>query len=94
MPEWAIQLVTGAGIAGVFAIYLWLTSKRDSSRDNTDSEYRIQLLAYVIQLTQEFNKTMQNHMQHETDAMNDNTRVLLDLSKLIRNLCDMWENGK
>lgn len=99
MPEWAIQLITGAGIAGVFAIYLWLQSKRDSSRDHTDSEYRVQLLAYMIQLTSDFNKTIQNHMAHETDAtkamtnvVDDNTRVIVEMSNLLRKLCEMWED--
>ena len=94
MPEWAIQLITSTGIAGVFALYLWLVNKRLSSRESTDNEFRIQLLSYVIQLTNDFNKTMQNHMHHETVAMKELAQSVSELSVLIKQLCVMWEDNK
>lgn len=88
MPEWAVQLITSAGIAGVFSLYIWLHVRAQEKERLAEAEFRERQLQFIQHLIEEFNTSLANHMHHETSAIEENTRMLMELSVLIRRMCE------
>lgn len=69
----------GIGIATL--VILWIVVKYFINAINKKDDY-------ISQITHEFNKTIQNHLQHETSAFNEMTQAIKELTKEIK------RNGK
>ena len=71
-PEVGLVLVFASAMGYVVKLFVTYIKRRDESCD---------------QCRRDMNQTMQNHVEHNTEALET-------LSKLVQRWLDMWENGR